>query len=71
MEQLCDTLLAPSSTANRAGSRRGSVSVSDALVLSLRGVSLAGGSIGAEEATTFRRVSIVHDIFCIVDPALR
>lgn len=47
MDQLCATLRSVEA---------GSGSVRKALLLALRGVSLTGGSIGADEASSFRKV---------------
>ena len=56
MDQLCATLQAPRpSLGGTAIAQTGSVS--DALLLALRGLSLGVGSIGAEEASSFRKVS--------------
>lgn len=66
MDQLHATLQAlakPPATSGGGGGGGGTVAVrcvKDALLLALRGVSLSGGSIGAEEASTFRRVRHAH-----------
>lgn len=59
MAQLCATLeeWSPAKTGARVGSAY------DAMLLALRGVSLAGGGIGAEDATRFRRVKTVVGFF--------
>lgn len=55
MDQLCATLRAPPSSGGTTGAAQ-TGPVSDALLLALRGLSLGGGSIGAEEASNFRKV---------------
>ncbi|CAM9703344.1 unnamed protein product, partial [Laminaria digitata] len=55
MDQLCDTLRAPPSLGNTTTGAAQTGPVSDALLLALRGLSLGGGSIGAEEASSFRK----------------
>lgn len=62
MEQLCASLKQPSPSARSSspssgsGAARAGSSASEALLLALRGVSLAGESIGAEDASGFRKV---------------
>lgn len=55
MEQLCATL-------NRKPAAGPSSSTTDALLLALRGVSLAGESIGAEDASSFRKVREIFQL---------
>lgn len=68
MEQLCATLnqAPPSASSSSLGSDTGAVragsSMSDALLLALRGVSLAGEGIGTEDASSFRKVREVFQI---------
>lgn len=59
MDQLCDTLRSV---------KAGSGSVRRALLLALRGVSLTGGSIGGDEASSFRKVRETVWIFCFITP---
>lgn len=60
MDQLCATLRSVEA---------GSGSVRKALLLALRGVSLTGGSIGADEASSFRKVQETVCLFsCILTP---
>lgn len=69
MEQLCTTLQqAPRSASSSSPPTSGSVAVrassltSEALLLALRGVSLAGESIRAEDASNFKKVREVLQV---------
>lgn len=68
MEQLCASLEVTIASKRPVGASpsRSRMSTKNALLLALRGVALAGGSIGAEEAACFRRVS--HVSFQVVMP---
>ena len=56
MEQLCATLRSSKPTSSGVGEAEAGLE-HRALLMALRGVSLAGGSIGADEASSFRKVS--------------
>lgn len=66
MEQLCAALEASAlsvakTPANNSVNVKSGVGVaSDALLLALRGLSLSGGNVGAEEASRFKKVSVAN-----------
>lgn len=78
MEQMCATLnQAPAASASPSspptsgsGAVRASPSANEALLLALRGVSLAGESIRAEDASSFRKVREVFQGSGWLDVAL-